>query len=467
MNDTQKIFLNNQWKKSKSANSFYTKSFNNKKFYYPDCSFQDLNDVVSSAKNGLRETGEPNYKLRSRMLKRISSLIKSKKNYLAKLETLETGKTFKSALHEVNHCIKLWSYASKISKSHNAIVNLDKKHKGFIRYEPVGIVGLIIPWNFPLIVISERLPFILAAGNSVIIKPSEYASLSIIYLIKILKKAGLPKSTINILFGKGERIGKMIVKNPDINMISFTGSTTVGKKIINASASKVKRLNLELGGKNPIVVFNDADIDNSVKIVIKSFTANAGQACVATSRLLIQKKIKKIFINKLIKKLKIIKSKKNLYGPISNEMQFNKIKYFLNKSKDQKKKLIFGKIDKFKNNFIEPIIFLDLPKNHMLIKSEIFGPILTINTFDKENEAVKFSNDTNYGLSTVICGKNKNRNYSFAKRIQAGRIWINESIDKNFPNLPIGGFKESGLNRECGKDAIKYYSEIKSIIEKK
>ena len=115
----------------------------------------------------------------------------------------------------------------------------------------------------------------------------------------------------------------------------------------------------------------------------------------------------------------------------------------------------------------EPIIFLDLPKNHILIKSEIFGPILTINTFDKENEAVKFSNDTNYGLSTVICGKNKNRNYSFAKRILAGRIWINESIDKNFPNLPIGGYKESGLNRECGKDAIKYYSEIKSIIEKK
>ena len=358
-------------------------------------------------------------------------------------------------------------YAAKISKSFNSSINLNKNHTGLIKYEPVGIVALIVPWNFPLIVISERLPFILAAGNSVIIKPSEHASLSIIYLVKILAKSGFPKGTINLLFGKGEQIGKKIVSHDQIKMISFTGSTSVGKKIMKISSNKIKRLSLELGGKNSIVIFPDANLDNSIEIAIKSFTANAGQACVATSKLLIHYQIKEKFIEKLIKKLKDNELIKNFYGPISNQMQFDKIVYFLRKSKKQHKKLIYGKLDNFKNNYIGPIVFLDLPKNHMLIKSEIFGPILTINSFKSDNEGLKFVNDTGYGLSAVICGGNKKRNISFAEKIEAGRIWINESIDKNFPSLPIGGFKESGLNRECGKDAIKNYCEVKSIIIKK
>ncbi len=467
MRNVNKIFFGNKWNKSNSLSYFYTKSHKNKKFYYPDCSTVDLNNSIASAKKGLDENSKLDNNFRSKFLRKVSKIMRINSKYLAKLESLETGKNFKQALKEINHCIELWSYASKIAKTYNENYSLDKKHKGLVRYEPVGIVGLIIPWNYPLIVTSERLPFILAAGNSVIIKPSEHASQSIIYLIKILFKSGLPKGVVNLIFGKGERIGKKLVINNQIRMISFTGSTSSGKKIMEMSSNKIKRLSLELGGKNPIIVFSDANLKKTVKIVIKSFTANAGQACVATSRLLIDEKIKKNFIKKLIDELNKLKSIRSLYGPISNQMQYERIINFLKKTQQLQKKLIYGNLKNFKNNLIGPIIFLDLPRNHVLVKSEIFGPILTINSFKNENDALKLTNDTNYGLSAVICGKNEKRNISFANKIEAGRIWINESIDKNYPVLPIGGFKESGLNRECGKDAIKNYSEIKSIIIKK
>ena len=344
---------------------------------------------------------------------------------------------------------------------------MDKNHFSFTKYEPVGIVSLIIPWNFPFIVLSERLPFILAAGNSVIIKPSEFASQSIIYLIKLIKKAGQKKGILNFITGKGEKIGKYLTEHKEINMISFTGSTSTGKKIMKSASNNIKRLNLELGGKNPILIFSDANISKTVDIIIKSFTLNSGQCCVATSRLFVEKKIKKKLIRELIKSLSKTKSFKNSYGLISNKKQLSKIKQILKRNKKYEKKIIFGNTNNFKDNFMHPIIYENLPLDSDLLKTEIFGPILTINTFVSFSEAINLANNTDYGLSAVICGEDKKRNLLAMDKIKAGRIWINQSIDKNFPQLPIGGYKESGLNRECGPDAIKTYSEIKSVIIKK
>ena len=463
----EKIFLNNKWIKSKSKKIYKNKSFTNSKFhFYPDCNLKDLNMAINSAKVGLSLNKEINYKIKSRNLYKIYRDIKKSSKQIAKFEMEETGKKYSQALDEINHSANIWLYASKILKSFNQKSNLDNNHSGYINYEPVGIVTLIIPWNFPFIVASDRLPFILAAGNSVIIKPSEYAAKSIIHLTKIIAKNGFPKGAVNLIYGHGNKIGKELIKKKDINMVSFTGSTKVGKEIMSLSSKTLKRLSLELGGKNSIIILQDANIDKSCNIILKSFTLNSGQCCVATSKLLVHEDIKDKITKTLLKKLGGIKDFEKFFGPISTIKQFKRIKKLLLKNRYYKKNIIFGNLKFKNNNHIDPIVFLDLPLKNALLKEEIFGPVLTINSFKSDKEAIEIANDTDYGLSTVICGKNNQKNLYIAKNINSGRIWINQSIAVNFPNLPIGGFKQSGLNRECGIEGLRTYSEIKTLIVK-
>ena len=269
---------------------------------------------------------------------------------------------------------------------------------------------------------------------------------------------------MDLLYGSGKNICVQLVKNEKVKMISFTGSTETGKKIMSLGSKNIKRLSLELGGKNSIIIMKDADINKSVDIVIKSFCANSGQACVMTSKLLIDEKIKKIFINKLIQRLKLIKNFKSVLGPITTKFQFDKIHKLLLKNKKFNKNIIFGSIKKRKDNYLFPIIYDNIPINNEINKIEIFGPILSIISFTNVDEAIEIANSTNYGLSAVICCKNVNKARIISRKIECGRIWINNSIDISFPELPIGGFKESGFNRECGEEGFKTYSELKSVI---
>jgi len=467
MNKVEKIFFNNQWQLSNSKKKYSRNSFHyNNKYIYPDCNSQDLKKVILSAEQGLKINSELSYKTKSKFLYSIYKGILINIKILARLEASETGKLLKQAEQEIQHAANIWLHASKITKNLDYKKKLDKLHDGLVVYEPVGIVSLIVPWNFPFIVASERLPYILAAGNSVIIKPSEFASQSIYYLINIIKKNQYPSGIINLITGIGDNIGKKIVNNKEINMISFTGSTKVGKKIMSSSGKTIKRLSLELGGKNSLIALEDAHIKNTVDIIIKGFTLNAGQTCVATSKVLVHHKIKKTLIDSLVKELSKIKNFKKIYGPITTQRQKEKIKAILLQNEKFNKNIVFGK-SIFVKDFINPIVFKDLPLNNTINTNEIFGPILSINSFENENEMIKIANSTDYGLSLVICGQNKKEALSIARKIKSGRIWINQAIDKNFAELPIGGFKESGLNRECGKDGIRTYSEIKSIIIKK
>ena len=467
MNKVEKIFFNNQWQLSNSKKKYSRNSFHyNNKYIYPDCNSQDLKKVILSAEQGLKINSELSYKTKSKFLYSIYKGILINIKILARLEASETGKLLKQAEQEIQHAANIWLHASKITKNLDYKKKLDKLHDGLVVYEPVGIVSLIVPWNFPFIVASERLPYILAAGNSVIIKPSEFASQSIYYLINIIKKNQYPSGIINLITGIGDNIGKKIVNNKEINMISFTGSTKVGKKIMSSSGKTIKRLSLELGGKNSLIALEDAHIKNTVDIIIKGFTLNAGQTCVATSKVLVHHKIKKTLIDSLVKELSKIKNFKKIYGPITTQRQKEKIKAILLQNEKFNKNIVFGK-SIFVKDFINPIVFKDLPLNNTINTNEIFGPILSINSFENENEMIKIANSTDDGLSLVICGQNKKKALSIARKIKSGRIWINQAIDKNFAELPIGGFKESGLNRECGKDGIRTYSEIKSIIIKK
>lgn len=462
----QKIFLNNLWKNSKS-NFFFRRKifFDKKKYVYPNCNDEDLNEIIFSAKKGLVHFKKTSLKQRSELLMKVTQEIRKNYKNIAKLESEETGKKLENCENEVLHSANLWEFAAKnINKLKSKKLTLNKSKTGKICHEPIGIISLIIPWNFPFVVASERLPFILAAGNSTIIKPSEFSSQSIVFLVKILHKVKFPSGVINLIFGKGPNIGKKIVDNENINMISFTGSTKIGKKIMKGSGKFIRRLSLELGGKNSIIILNDANLEKAASIAIDSFCLNTGQCCVATTKLIVEKKIKKKFIKILIKKLKEINNFKDYFGPITTIMQFNKIHKILNQNKKFKKNIIFGDTKVRKDNYVFPIIYEGLPKNNVVNKTELFGPILSILNFVNDSNAIKIANDTNYGLSAIVCGRNKKRLNNICLNLQAGRIWVNESIKQNFPKMPIGGFKQSGLNRECGEEGFKTYSEIKSII---
>ena len=258
----QKIYLNNKWKDSKSINFFERKTFFKNKIYkYPNCNQEDLDDTISSAYKGLKKYKNTDLKYRSKLLMKVAIEIKKNYKIIAKLESEETGKKIENCENEVLHSANLWKFASKnIKQLKTQDVNLKNNKLGKVSYEAVGIVCLIIPWNFPFVVASERLPYILAAGNCAIIKPSEFASQSIVFLVKLLKKIKFPPGVINLIFGKGPSIGKKIVDNKNINMISFTGSTKIGKKIMEGSGKFIRRLSLELGGKNSIIIFHCLEI---------------------------------------------------------------------------------------------------------------------------------------------------------------------------------------------------------------
>ena len=285
--------------------------------------------------------------------------------------------------------------------------------------------------------------------------------------MKIVKKIKFPNGAINLITGSGPKVGSNITKNKDVNMISFTGSTKVGKKIMANASKNIKRLSLELGGKNSILVFEDADIKRTINIIIDSFIGNAGQSCVSTSRLLVSIRIKDKLINDLLQKLRSIKDFKKIYGPISTVNQYNLIKDIIKSNKKYDKNIIFGSTDFKDKSFVLPIVYKDLPEKNIVNKKEIFGPVLSINSFKTTEEAIDISNSTDYGLSAIVCSKNMTKSMKIAERLKSGRIWINESVKTNYPSLPIGGYKESGLNRESGIEGLKTYSEIKSIIYNK
>lgn len=461
-----KIYFNNIWSNSSSKKTFYNKSFLNKKrILYPDCNKKDLNKVIKSASLGHKLYKNYNLRTRAQLIKKAASLIKKNIKKIAKYETEETGKKLFNAENEIKNSLKIWQYVTKNVDSIKAnTIRKNKKVIGKIFYEPVGTVALIIPWNYPFIVMSERLPFILAGGNSVIIKPSEFASKSLVYFIKLIEKVGFPEGTINIIYGKGHKIGSSLVSNKQVDMISFTGSTATGKKIMNAASSSIKRLSLELGGKNSILILDDKNINKYIKIVIDSFCANSGQACVATTKLLVKKSLSNVFVNLLIKKLKKIRNFKKILGPITTKKQFNDIHKVLKLNSSYDKNIIFGSKEIRKDQYILPVVYYGLPEKNIINTKEIFGPILSILTFESDQEAIRLANDTNYGLSSIICCKNKQKAETVARQITSGRIWINNSISKSHPSLPIGGFKESGFNRECGLEGFRTYTEIKSIV---
>tara|TARA_B100000401_G_scaffold203282_1_gene137082 strand:- start:534 stop:1604 length:1071 start_codon:yes stop_codon:yes gene_type:complete len=342
--------------------------------------------------------------------------------------------------------------------------------------EPLGLVGTITPWNLPLYLFTWKIAPAIITGNCVIAKPSEITPMTAYLFSKLCIKAKLPKGVLNIIHGNGEKIGSEIVNHKGIKAISFTGGTETGKKISNDCSNTFKKLNLEMGGKNPVLVFDDCNYPKMLDSIVKSSFLNQGQICLAGSRIYIQKNIYKKFKKDFIKKVeKIIVgdpfNKDSDQGAIVSKEHFDKILSYINISKEEGCKVLTGGMkvdlnDEYRNGwYIRPTIIENFDNDSRINQEEVFGPVVTLNSFENDQDALKLANDSNYGLASIIWTENINRAHKFANEIDSGIVWINCWLERDL-RTPFGGVKNSGYGKEGGYHALNFFTKEKNICIK-
>ncbi|MCY4049320.1 MAG: aldehyde dehydrogenase family protein [Hyphomicrobiales bacterium] len=439
----------------------------------PCCTREDLDKAVEAARTAFdnrRWSGLSGGERASVLLKAAAG-IRERIDEIAYFETLENGKPISQARGEVEGGIGMFEYAAGAARAlhGDSFNNLGDRMFGLVTREPIGVVGLITPWNFPFYILCERVPFILAAGCTIVAKPSEETSASGLILAEILKEAGLPAGVYNVVPGTGNEIGQAITEHAGIDMVSFTGSTAVGRSVVHAAAGNFKKLGLELGGKNPQIVFADADLKDAADGVAFGVAFNGGQCCVSGSVLVVERSVADEFEALLADKLSKIVVGDPLdpatqVGAITTEAQNTKILNYIDAGKKEGAKLVCGgsALDFGAGRFVAPTLFSEVTKKMSIAREEIFGPVLGVLPFDGMEEAVRIANDTEYGLAASIWTKNIDKATQVSRRVQAGRVWVNCTITGG-PELPIGGFKQSGWGRETSIYGIEEYTQIKSV----
>ncbi|PYX69627.1 MAG: betaine-aldehyde dehydrogenase [Acidobacteria bacterium] len=409
---------------------------------------------------------------RGRLIWKLADLIEKNIEELAELETLDNGKPiFESRYVDMPMVIDvLRYYAGLATKIHGETVNTFETAFTYTLREPVGVVGLIVPWNFPLLLASWKLGPALACGNTLVLKPAEQTPLTALKLGDLVIEAGFPSGVVNILTG-GPETGKAIVTHPGIDKIAFTGSTAVGKEIMRGAADTLKRVTLELGGKSPNIVFADADIDNAVKGAINGIFYGKGEVCNAGSRLFLESKLKDDFTEKLVARASKMRpadplDPKTRLGAIVSQEQMKTVLGFIEAGKSEGAKLVSGgnrtSVNGGKGFFIEPTIFGDVKNDMRIAQEEIFGPVLSVLTFDDIDEVIERANNNPYGLAAAVWTRDVKKAHMVSRRLKAGTVWIN-TYGLMDAALPFGGYKSSGFGRELGAHAIEHYTELKTV----
>jgi betaine-aldehyde dehydrogenase len=440
---------------------------------YAEADVADVDAAVRAARNAFDRGPWRNSSGADRMksLLKASELIRQQKEELALIETLESGKPISQARDEIDWAAGLWDYAAALCRHiHGDSYNsLGPAMLGLVIREPLGVVGMITPWNFPLLIISQKLPFALAAGCTCVIKPSELTSGTTLRLGRILADAGIPDGVVNIISGYGDPVGSRLSLHPDVDMMSFTGSTNVGKAVVNAARNNLKKVELELGGKNPQIIFADADLDAALDAAVFGICFNMGECCNSGSRLLIQRPIAEEFVQNVVRLARAVTvgdplDEKTKIGAIVNEQQFNKIMGYIDQGRRAGARLQLGgePLNIPNGRFIETTVFDEVRPDMAIAREEIFGPVLSILTFDTREEAIEIANSTNYGLSCGIWTRDLDNALSVSRGVRAGTIWVNTFMD-GYSELPFGGYKESGQGRELGRFAIEEFTELKTV----
>ena len=440
---------------------------------YPSAGVVDLDRAVAAARRAFDEGTWPMMPgvERARILNRIAERIRAEADDLAAVEALESGKPVSQARDEILSSADLWEYASTLCRhTYGDTYNtLGSAMFGMVLREPVGVVGMITPWNFPLLIISQKLPFALAVGCTAVVKPAEITPGTTLRMAQMAQDAGLPAGVLNVVTGSGRVIGTPLAAHPDVDMISFTGSTDVGRRVIEASKSNLKKVELELGGKNPQIVFADADLEAALDAVVYGVYFNMGECCNSGSRLLVQESIADEFIARVVERARTVPvgdpmDPRTKVGAIATDEQFGKILELVDSGRAEGADLLLGggRMDTDAGRFMEPTIFAGVEPTMRIAREEIFGPVLSVMTFKTAADAARIANSTTFGLSAGVWTKDLDTAIGMSRAIRAGTIWVNTFLE-GYPELPFGGYKESGLGREFGRFSIDAFTELKSV----
>ena len=435
----------------------------------------EVDKAVSAARKAFDDRGGAWRKMsasdRGKLIWKLADLIERNIDELAELETLDNGKPIFESRHVDMPMVidVLRYYAGWATKIHGETVNTFETAFTYTLREPVGVVGLIIPWNFPLLLASWKIGPALACGNTIVMKPAEQTPLSALRLGELAIEAGFPAGVINIVTG-GPQTGKAIVQNPAINKIAFTGSTAVGKEIMRGAADSLKRVTLELGGKSPNIVFSDADVDSAVRGAINGIFYGKGEVCNAGSRLFVESKLQDEFVEKLVGRAKKMQpadplDPKTRLGAIVSQEQMQTVLGYIEAGKKEAQLIAGGNrvtLDGSKGFFLEPTIFGGVTNDMKIAQEEIFGPVLSVLPFDDVEQVIEQANSNPYGLAAAVWTKDIKKAHIVSRRLQAGTVWIN-TYGPMDAALPFGGFKQSGFGRELGMHAIEHYTELKTV----
>ncbi|TBD13565.1 aldehyde dehydrogenase [Rhizobium ruizarguesonis] len=412
---------------------------------------------------------------RGRIMRKIGDLITRDADRIAEIEARDNGKLLAEVRGQLNGVAECWYYyAGLADKIEGAWIPVEKPDTmAFTMREPIGVVAALTAWNSPIWFATVKCAPALAAGCTVVVKPSEFASASTLELAAIVKEAGMPDGAFNVVTGYGHDAGAALVEHPDVAMITFTGSDLTGAKIYETAAKQMKRVALELGGKSPNIVFEDADLDLATAGVVSGIFGAAGQMCTAGSRLLVQKSIKDVFTTKLVDLARYIRMGDPMdpntnVGPISTPPQFQKVLDYIEIARKDGARCILGGsratgADLSAGQFVEPTIFSDVTNDMRIAQEEVFGPVLSIIEFDTEEDATRIGNDIAYGLVAGVWTQNIGRAMRMTKALKVGTVWVNTYRAYSFM-MPFGGTKKSGLGRESGIEAINEYLETKSVF---
>ena len=442
----------------------------------PDSDGRDVQIAVAAAEKAFDSWSKTPAADRSRLLLRIADLIERDLEKLARAESIDTGKPLSLArsLDIPRAASNFRFFATAILHTENEAHITDGVAFNYTLRQPRGIAGLISPWNLPLYLLSWKIAPAIAVGNTAIAKPSELTPMTAYLLGEICAEAGLPNGVLNIVHGTGPNVGAAITAHPKIGTISFTGGTVTGRKVAEAAAPLFKKVSLELGGKNPNIVFADADLDAAIAGSVRSSFANQGQVCLCGSRVFVERSAYKDFVDRFIDKASQLKQgdpleDKTEQGAIVSKAQLDKVKFYVDLAQQEGGKIALGgKAPDSINErcrdgyFFPPTVLTDLPVSCRTNREEIFGPVVTITPFDNEEEVIGYANDCDYGLASSVWTQNLNRAHRVAEKIHTGTVWVNCWLVRDL-RVPFGGMKQSGVGREGGEEALRFFTEPKNV----
>jgi len=406
-------------------------------------------------------------------MRKLADLVAANAETLATIECLDNGKPYQTALTEnVPEFVNvLRYYAGYADKNFGQVIDVGPAKFAYTVKEPLGVCGQIIPWNYPLDMAAWKLGPALCCGNTVVLKLAEQTPLSVLYVATLVKEAGFPPGVINVINGLGREAGAALVRHPSVDKIAFTGSTATGKEIMKMASATMKNITLETGGKSPLIVFDDADLDLAAEWSHIGIMSNQGQICTATSRILVQEGVYDAFVQKFkaaVENTSVVGdpfAETTFQGPQVTRAQYERVMGYIKAGREEGATVLMGGEPAPQNGkgfFIKPTVFTDVKPDMTIYKEEIFGPCVAIASFKTQEEAIHMANDTTYGLGAALFTTNLTKAHEVAREIEAGMVWINSSNDSDY-RIPFGGVKQSGIGRELGEAGMNAYCNIKSI----